>query len=143
MSKQDNIRAAEQTLAVMNSHDLTRDLEIYADNYQFDGPGASGTMTYEQSQAYLQGFIDAFPDLHFEINRTIADEDSVVLNWTAVGTHSGALPTPSGNSIPPTGKTSKVYGSTTYHFKNGKISHGWTYWDMASLLAQLGLLPPM
>jgi len=100
MSKQDNIRAAEQTLAVMNSHDLTRDLEIYADNYQFDGPGATGTMTYEQSQGYLQGFIDAFPDLHFDISRTIADEDFVVLNWKAVGTHRGALPTPSGNSIP-------------------------------------------
>ncbi|MDQ3250019.1 MAG: ester cyclase [Chloroflexota bacterium] len=45
--------------------------------------------------------------------------------------------------MPPTGKTVTVVGSSTAQFKNGKIIRGWTFWDRASLLGQLGLLPPM
>jgi hypothetical protein len=36
-----------------------------------------------------------------------------------------------------------VVGSVTYLIKDGKIVHSWTFWDMAGLLGQLGLLPPM
>jgi predicted ester cyclase len=53
------------------------------------------------------------------------------------------LQTPSGGSIPPTGKSPVVMGSTTSEVKDGKIIHSWTFWDMAALLGQLGLLPPM
>ena len=27
--------------------------------------------------------------------------------------------------------------------KNGKITRSWIYWDMVTLLGQLGLMPPM
>jgi hypothetical protein len=50
---------------------------------------------------------------------------------------------PSGNAVPPTHKKVTVVGSSTFAIKNGKFIHGWTFWDMAGFLMQLGLMPPM
>ena len=109
-----------------------------------EGPGAPGPMNTEQNRMYSQNFKTAFPGAKFEILLTIAHGDYVVTHWKASGgTHSGPLQTPSGASIPPTGKSAIVMGSTTAQLKDGKIIHSWTFWDMASLLGQLGLLPPM
>ena len=66
-----------------------------------------------------------------------------ILNWVASGTHTGPLRTPTGASIPPTGKKAVVPGSSTYQFKNGKAVHTWVHWDMVTLLDQLGLMPGM
>jgi len=55
----------------------------------------------------------------------------------------GPLRTLSGGTIPPTGKTATLVGSTTAQVKNGKVTHTWSFWDLASLLGQPGLLLPM
>jgi steroid delta-isomerase-like uncharacterized protein len=96
-----------------------------------------------QAWAFLGVFRTAFPDLHLAVTRTVAQGDDVVAHWTATGTHTGPLRTPSGNSVPPTGKKVVVVGSTTFELKAGKIAHDWIFWDMTSLLGQLGLMPPM
>lgn len=143
MSEQDNTRIAEKSLMSINSHNLNQEDDLFAQDYLNDTPGAQGPLNREQSSANTQVFIDAFPDLHFEVVRRIAQGDFVVLNWVSTGTHTGPLRTPSGNTVPATGKKGKIYGSTTYELRDGKITHTWVYWDMAAMLAQLGLLPPM
>jgi hypothetical protein len=36
-----------------------------------------------------------------------------------------------------------LVGSTTSQVKNGKVTRSWAFWDLSSLLGQMGLLPPM
>ena len=143
MSEQENLRIAEKLINALNAHALNQGQGLQSDDYKFEGPGASQALDRDQSRAYTQGFIDAFPDLHFENRQKIAQGDYVVINWVASGTHTGPLRTPTGATIPPTGKKAIVPGSTTYQFKDGKAVRGWTYWDMVTLLAQLGLMPGM
>jgi len=143
MSEQDNIRIAEKFFEAINAHDLGRYPDLLADDYKAEAPGAPGLQTGDQSQAYNQVFLDAFPDLHFELRHKIAQGDFVVINWVGSGTHKGGLRTPTGEMIPPTGKHAIVPGSTTYQFKNGKAIHSWAHWDMVTLLAQLGMMPGM
>ena len=143
MSEQDNIRTAEKLFDDLNAHKLNRSADQYTADYKLEGPGTPGPMPFEQSVAYLQGFLDAFPDLHFTLKQRIADGDNVALTWTATGTHSGPMRTSAGTMIPPTGKKGVTSGCTTYTFKGGKIASSATYWDMASLLMQLGLMPNM
>ena len=85
----------------------------------------------------------AFPDLQFKLNHTINQGDFVVVNWLSGGTHTGGLRSPSGAVIPPTGKKGLVPGSTTYQFKGRKVVQSQVHGDMATLLAQLGLMPKM
>jgi steroid delta-isomerase-like uncharacterized protein len=143
MSEQENTRNAEKFFEAINAHDLDLYPNLLALDYRSEAPGAAAPQTEEQSRAYNQSFIDAFPDLHFEIRHRIAQGDFVVLNWVGSGTHNGPLTTPSGAKIPPTGKKAVVPGSTTYQFKDGKAIRSWVHWDMVTLLAQLGLMPGM
>ena len=71
----------------------------------------------------------------------IAHGDYIVAHWT--GTHTGPLHTPTGSSIPATGKQVVLKASETYQLKGGKISRVWEFFDRVSLLSQLGLTPPM
>ena len=143
MSEQENIKVMQASFDALNAHDLDRWSQFQSGDYMAEAPGATGSMNQEQTRMLNQGFFTAFPDLHFELTRTIAQGDFVVTHWKATGTHTGPMRTPSGGSIPPTGKKGMVTGSTTAEIKNGKVTRAWTFWDMASLLGQLGLLPPM
>jgi len=143
MSEQDNIRTVEQIFENINAHDPGRSPDRYTPGYTLEGPGAPGPLTYESSLVYLHGFITAFPDLHFSLKHKIADGDNVAVTWTATGTHNGPMLTPTGATIPPTGKKGVVVGCTTYVFKGDKVATSSNYLDMVSLLTQLGLMPGM
>ena len=146
MSEFDNIRIAEKLFDAINAHDLNLGDSYQAVDYKFEGPGTGrngGALDQDQAKAYTQGFINAFPDLHFELKQKVAQGEYVVINWVGSGTHTGPLLTPTGGTLPATGKKATVVGSTTYQIKNGKAVKGWTYWDMVSLLSQLGMMPGM
>lgn len=144
MSDQENLKAARSFFDAWNAGDFTQAEAYNAPDFMAEAPGAPGPLNQEQNRMYLQNFATAFPGVKFEILLSISQGDYVVLHWKASGgTHSGPLMSPSGASIPPTGKSATVMGSSTAQVKNGKVSHSWTFWDMASLLGQLGLLPPM
>ncbi len=143
MSEQENVKVALAGFEAWNSHDLSKFDPLEAENIQVMGPGAPGPMNKEQSRMYNQGYLTAFPDIHFDVTLTIAQGDHVVVHWTGTGTHTGPMRTPSGSTIPPTGKKGVVSGSSTFEIKNGKIVRGWNFWDMTTLLGQLGLMPSM
>jgi len=143
MSEQENIKAAHALYEAWNAGDLSKADAYEADDFMAEGPGAPGPMNREQNRMYTQNFLTAFPGSKFEVLLTIPHDDYVVVHWKASGAHAGPLTTPSGGAIPPTGKSVTVMGSTTSQIRNGKITHSWTFWDMTSMLGQLGLLPPM
>ena len=143
MSDQENIKAAQAWVDAWNQGDLTKYAPYEDDNFLGEGTGTSGPLNGIQNRAYLQNFLTAFPGSKVEVQRTIVQGDYVVTNWKVSGTNAGPLQTPSGRSIPPTGKMITIVGSTTDQLKDGKVVHNWNYFDMASLLSQMGLLPPM
>jgi steroid delta-isomerase-like uncharacterized protein len=143
MSEQDNINAAQSFYEAWNSGDLSKADHYYDENVVVEGPGAAGPMNWAQNQQYNQNFFTAFPGSKFQVMTTITQGDYVVTNWKVSGKHTGPLGTPSGGSVPPTGKSVTMAGSTTVQIKNGKIVHSWNFFDMASMLGQLGLMPPM
>jgi steroid delta-isomerase-like uncharacterized protein len=143
MSEQENIKAASSFFDAWNSGDLSKSAPYEASDMKVEAPGASGPLDREQNRKYNQNFLTAFPGSKFEVVLTVAQGDYVVMNWTITGKNTGALQSPTGSTIPSTGKVSSIVGSTTSLIKNGKIVHAWTYWDMASFLTQLGLMPPM
>jgi predicted ester cyclase len=143
MSEQENIKAASAFFEAWNAGDLSGSEAYEADNFVAENPGAAGPLNSEQNRKYLENFITAFPGSKFEVLLTVTQGDYVVQHWRATGTNSGVLHSPSGAAIPPTGKRVVIVGSTTSEIKNGKVVHTWGFWDLSSMLGQMGLLPPM
>ena len=127
MSEFDNIKIAEKLFDAINAHDLNLGDSYQTVDYRFEGPGTphnGGALNRDQAKAYTQDFITGFPDLHFELTQKVAQGEYVVINWIGSGTHTGPLPTPTGDTLPATGKKAIVAGSTTYQIKNGKAVKG-------------------
>jgi predicted ester cyclase len=84
----------------------------------------------------MEMYITAFPDLRFSVDQLLCSGDYVVTRYTATGTHRGDL-----MGIAPTNRRAETHGCTIAEIKNGKIVHGWIYWDTGHLLRQLGVMP--
>jgi steroid delta-isomerase-like uncharacterized protein len=87
-----------------------------------------------------KGWGDALPDSRAEFRGAhVAEHGTVVLEMTWKGTHRGALKTPTG-SIAPTGKQIDVPACMIVEVENEKAKSTRHYFDMATLLRQLGVI---
>lgn len=100
--------------------------------------------TYEGPEGYkafLKMWTAAFSDARIEITNVIAGDDWVTVEFTGKGTHqSGPLVGPKG-PIPPTGKSIDLSFCEIFRLKSGKITLARLYFDAATMMRQLGLIP--
>lgn len=75
---------------------------------------------------------NAFPDLHFEIQEMIAENQKVVASWIMSGTHQGDLP-----QLPASGKSFSISGITIYYFEEGKLCGHTQAFDQLGFLSQI------
>jgi steroid delta-isomerase-like uncharacterized protein len=94
----------------------------------------------EGYRQFLTGWLEAFPDARVRITRVIADDESVVVEFTGVGTHTGALVGPAG-SIAPTGRRTELALVDVIEMRAGRIQRARSYFDSATMFRQLGALP--
>ena len=87
-----------------------------------------------------QDWKEALPDVKGTVNNTCATGNTVVLEVTWKGTHTGPLKGPSGD-VPATGKPVTTRSGWILEFDGGKITESRQYFDMLSFMQQLGLLP--
>ena len=139
MSMEQNKKISLSLIEALNVRDLTLWSRHLAEDYEAEHPGVSVLLDKSRSIAYHQRFVTAFPDIHFEVISVIAEGDRVLVQWTASGTHVERLAAVTGETIPPTRRRAKVSGAMLTEARNGKIVHGWFYWDQLALLAQLGI----
>ncbi len=91
---------------------------------ELSGPeGVRGAVTWLRT---------AFPDLRFEIDDLISDEDRVALRWTASGTHLGPF-----EDLQPTGRNVEWKGTDWLRLRGGRIIEVWAFADGGVLLDQL------
>ncbi len=85
-----------------------------------------------------KGWAKAFPDSKATFHDAFASGDTVVVELTWKGTHTGPLATPSGE-VAPTGKSINLRAVQIQEVKDGKVASTRQYFDMATLMSQLGL----
>jgi len=138
MYEQENIQIVRKLFDNLNKHNLDASDNLIANDVRIEITGAPSVLnTREQGKAYTRRFIDAFPDLRFDVKDIIAQGDKVAVSWIAKGTHSAPLMTSGGESIPATNKRAMVPGCTLYELKNNLVTRQETYWDQVNFLTQL------
>jgi predicted ester cyclase len=107
---------------------------------EFVAPGLS-LCGRQGVRAFIERFREAFPDVRHTIDSLQAAGDTIVLEGSFVGTHTGPLRTPGGGEIPATGKPIHVQQVQIVELRGGKAASIHTYFDRLELIAQLGVLP--
>ena len=99
----------------------------------------SGPTGYRQLALF---FADGFPVGMVEITNVFATEDQAVLEFVGRGTNTGPLHLPTGD-IPATGKPAEMRFCYAFQIKNGKVVSIHIYYNIMTMLQQLGLVPAM
>lgn len=133
------MQLVNNVMALWNAHDTTRIGDYYdPDFFGVDVALHEPVVGHDGLARQMQDYITAFPDLQFTTERTVCQDESVALYWTAHGTHTGSI-----LNIPPTGRRVDVRGVTFLTVLAGRVKEAVHVWDMAGLLRSLGLLPDL
>jgi steroid delta-isomerase-like uncharacterized protein len=92
----------------------------------------------DQVIAVWQGWAKAIPDSKCTFDNAIASGNTVILELTWRGTHTGPLESPTG-TIAATGKSIEVRACTVCELDGEKTKLQRQYFDMATLLRQIGV----
>lgn len=93
----------------------------------------------EGIKQFLSAWATAFPDSKVEVTNLQATDTFAYSEFIGRGTHNGVLRSPMGD-IPPTGKSIEIRFCEVFLLKNGQIVQDHLYYDLMSMLQQLGLV---
>ena len=97
-------------------------------------PGPEG---FKQLMLFFAG---AFPDSRVEITHVLATEEQAVVEFTGRGTNTGPLHLPAGDILA-TGRRTELRICEVFQIRDGKIISQHSYYDMMTMLQQLGVIP--
>lgn len=138
MAKVDNAALVRRMYEAFNQ----RDLEAYE---AYSAPDAKMTVipfgTRVSLRQHAETFSAGFSDAHIEPTGVVAQGDWVVAEFTGTGTHDGTFRTPAGD-LPPTSRRGELQFCEVFRFRDGKVVEARSYFDVMSLLIQLGVGAP-
>ena len=137
----DSIECASQFVEAYNNSDWDRLKAAFAADAVYDEVGTRRRLQGpDEILSANMGWKEAFPDSKGNITGAFADDGDVTLEITWEGTHTGPLESPQG-TIPPSGKHFEVRACQVVKVEQDKIKEDHHYFDMVSLLEQLGVTP--
>jgi steroid delta-isomerase-like uncharacterized protein len=120
------------------NNDPERVLPLFADDCVFEdvtlGVVARGK---EELRSFVNGAFAAVPDFKYRLTSRFATSQRAAIEWVMSGTQKGDFP-----GMPATGKRcSSVRGSSIIELEAGRIRRQSDYWDAATFMKQVGLVP--
>ena len=132
-------RRARLAYEAFNERDIEMALDQNRDDVEIlDQATGQRFAGREGARRFMQQWLDAFPDAKCLVTNVVGAGDTVVVEFRAQGTNTGPLATPEG-PIPPTGKRAEVAMCDVLEFSGGRVARQRTYYDVGSLLRQLGI----
>jgi steroid delta-isomerase-like uncharacterized protein len=129
---------AQRYLAAWNAHDADAVAAFFSVDAVYDDRGAAHVAHGREAiRDHVKEVIDAFPDLRFELTRVAHGADFSCAEWTCRMTHRGEL-----SGLAPTGRVVTSEGVDVATLEpDGTIAHLVSYYDAASIMRGLGVLP--
>ena len=123
----------EKWAAAWNSHDADKMVAAFtSDIYYEDVAFASVNHGTEELRKFAQAEWDGVGDLQLKVVRSVIHGGHGTIEWTFSGTDKGVFNT---------GKKFSVRGVSVVDVRNGKISRCLDYYDVATIMKEVGALP--
>jgi steroid delta-isomerase-like uncharacterized protein len=141
MADNDLTQAARDAVSAFNNNDWGKYQELFTSDCLYDEVGTSRRLEgLDAIVQALKGWKEAMPDVKGTVTNAVSTGNTVTLEVTWQGTHTGPLQGPSG-TVPATGKQQTTRASWVLDFEGGKVKASRHYFDMLSFMQQLGVLP--
>jgi steroid delta-isomerase-like uncharacterized protein len=141
LADQSNIQTAQENVAAFNARDWARFKATLSPQSVYDEKGTQRRVQGANQVVKLsQGWTQAFPDAKGTVTSAMASGDTVVLELTWEGTHTGPLQGPAGEYAA-SGKRVTMPAVQVFTLQDGKIKESHHYFDSTTLMQQVGALP--
>jgi ketosteroid isomerase-like protein len=114
---------------------------LYAPDAVAETPDQGTISGREEIVAYLGEFLEAFPDASYESIHEHESGAVAIDEGYFVGTHTGPLTGPTGETIEGTGKSVRMRACDIATLEGGVVTSHRFYFDNMDFLEQLGLAP--
>lgn len=139
MSTQDSAKLMQTHYGAYNDRDFDRGSALAAEDLDLTQvPFGSVQRGPEGLRQFYEFWAGAFPNSRAELVNVVAAEDGVTAEGIFRGTHEAALASPMGD-IPATGRKVEIWHCFVFAVKNGQLASGRLYFDVATLMQQLGV----
>ena len=141
MSTQSNIAIVQRFVEELwNNRNLDVADEIFAPDcvthqLRSGEPVTSVPRDPETLKQHIRDWVEAFPDLQFTVQQTVASEDRVASHMTMLGTHTGEW-----MGVSPSGEQISIEMMTIHRIEARKIVEDWVLVDSLGFFQQLGLV---
>ncbi len=136
----DNVTVARTFHGAWDERNPDRGAAVIAEDCEFvDVPRGEIQHGPEGYRHDYERWRTAFPDGTVEITNVIAEGEWVVVEFTNSGMNTGPLRTAIGD-FPPTKRKIEVSYCSVMQIKDGKVISGRDYYDVSTILSQLGLV---
>jgi steroid delta-isomerase-like uncharacterized protein len=144
MSQLSSLELTSQYVASLATGDTERMNALRTPDFELDfvygDASESGPLSSEETKEFWPSWLVGFPEMDYEVTRTIAAEEVVVMQWVFTGTHNEPLGPPIFEPpVPPSGRTIVFRGVSIYDIQGGLINRETTYMDLATLMVELGV----
>ncbi len=132
---------AREAVEAFNASDWERSKAILTPDYVYNELGTQRRLEGRDAViASMQGWKEAMPDVAGTITNALVSGNTVTLQVTWEATHTGPLTGPMG-TIPASGKRQVTPAAWILTFEGEKIRESHHYFDMVTLLTQIGAMP--
>ena len=133
----DREKQARDLFAALNAGDLEKFLSFHTDDVIVTMADGSVLRGKEEVRDYFKNSFAAISDMKADLTSFFSSGDHQCEEYILSGKHTGDL-----MGMPATGKSFSYRVVAVKTLSGDKISHVSSYSDSASLMQQLGLLPP-
>ncbi len=135
-------KMTKDILSTWNSHDVEKIVSFFTDDCIYEDVGNEKTYHGKtELREYIKNMFLDYPDFRVEQKSwfSSSNNDKVAFEDTVSGTHKHS----SNPTIPATNKRFSQSGVSISELRNGKIHRYANYFDRATMLQQIGLMPTM
>jgi steroid delta-isomerase-like uncharacterized protein len=136
----DAVAATRRHDDAFNAHDADARMASETPDIETILPGGITLRGHQEVVSFLAIFWEALPDAKVTYEGAVAAGDTVVIEGTLTGTHTGTFRGPAGD-IPPTRNAITLRYASVKRVRDGKVASEHLYFDQLEFLQQLGALP--
>jgi len=126
----------------ISSGDIDSAMSVMHDNFVNHDMGTGQVMEgLDENRADMEKWTNTFSDMKVEVLNHVESGDTVVTEMKMSGVNIGDMEMPDGSKIPATGNSIEMNSCQVAKFQDGKIIKATQYYNMMSMMAQLGLMP--
>ena len=141
MGEQEIIAVAEGIVGAFNDSDWDRSRVPLTPSTVYNEVGTQRSLKGpDEILEALKGWKQAMPDVKGTVTNSFARGNTVTLEVTWKGTQTGPMVTPDG-TIPASGKSQTTPSAWILEFEGDKVKESRHYFDMVTLLTQIGAMP--